>query len=140
MNEDGEIKIEAPLPRKHYHGDTVRILFVVAAILIFATKIIAPSVSFSFGALMLLILTLVIAAGITNPVQKWIHSVNMLIAIAGAVTFGWLSFSRIETSEHLFSADGLVVVTALIFLTALYYTTSTVRGFSVPHVPPDRSL
>jgi len=134
MNEDGEIKTEAPVLKRHYYGDTVRVLFVAAAVLIFATKFVAPTASFSFGPLMLLVLTLVIAAGITNPVQKWIHTVNTMIAIAGVLTFGWLSFSRLETTSDLFSGTGLVAVIALIFLAALYYATSTVRGFSVPHV------
>lgn len=131
MNEDGEI---TPLPERpdHYHGDTVRVLFVAAALLVFAIKFVNPT--FAFGPMMLLILTLVIAAGITNPVQKWIHSVNMAIAIAGVLTFGWLAFSRIESTEELFSGQGLFAILALVFLAALYFATRTVRGFSVPHL------
>jgi len=60
--------------------------------------------------------------------------VNAVIAIAGVLTFSWLSFSRLQTTSDLFSGTGLVAVIALIFLAALYYATSTVRRFSVPHV------
>lgn len=137
MTEDGEIKVEAAPSTRHYYGDVVRILFVAAAVLIFATKFVAGTATFSFPALMLLILTLVISAGITNPVQRWIHTVNMVIAIAGVLTFGWLSFSRIDSAQELFSGTGLVAVIALLFLAALYYATSTVRGFSVPHIDPE---
>jgi len=134
MNEDGEFEPVPPTRASHYHGDTVRILFLVAAVLVFITKFASSAPIFSFGAMMLLILTLVIAAGITNPAQKWIHNVNMFISIAGVLTFGWLSFSRIETAQELFSGTGLVAGIALIFLAALYFSTRTVRGFSVPHI------
>ena len=134
MNEDGEIAYVAPAPPRHYHGDTVRILFLLAAGFIFATRFVGTELPFSFGAIMLLILTLVIAAGITNPAQKWIHYVNMLVSIAGVLTFGGLAFSRIETAEQLFSGNGLVVLIAALFLAALYFATRTVRGLSVPHI------
>ncbi|MES2668374.1 MAG: hypothetical protein V4644_01635 [Patescibacteria group bacterium] len=134
MNEDGEFSPRPVARMGHYHGDTVRILFVTAAVLIFATKFVPGAPTFSFGPMMLLILTLVIAAGITNPAQQWIHTVNLLLSIAGVVTFGWLSFSRIETASELFSGTGLVAFIAVIFLATLYFATRTVRGFSVPHV------
>lgn len=118
----------------HYHGDTVRILFLSAAALIFATRFVGNELPFSFGAIMLLILALVIAAGITNPAQRWIHTVNMLLSIAGTITFGSIAFSRIDAAEKLFSGDGLVAVISFLFLAALYFATRTVRGLSVPHV------
>jgi len=134
MSEDMEyIRTEESRPT-HYHGDTVRILFLLASGFIFATRFVGAALPFSFGAIMLLILTLVIAAGITNPAQKWIHYVNMLVSIAGTITFGGLAFSRIETAEQLFSSDVLVVLIATLFLAALYFATRTVRGLSVPHV------
>lgn len=134
MTEDGDIIVEGPMRPMHYHGDTVRVLFLLAAALIFATRFVGAELPFSFGAIMLLILTLVIAAGITNPVQKLIHYVNTFLSIAGVLTFGGLTFSRIETAEQLFSGDGLVAVIAFLFLASLYFATSTVRGLSVPHV------
>lgn len=133
MNEEGEFE-PVPQPPTHYHGDMVRALFLTAAVLIFATRFIGTELPFTFGAQMLLILTLVITAGITNPVQRAIHYVNMLVSIAGTLTFGGLAFSRIETSEALFSGEGIVVVIAFIFLASLYFSTRTVRGFSVPHI------
>lgn len=133
MNEDGEFD-PTPLAPAHYHGDTVRGLFLMAAVLVFMTRFIGTGLPFTSGAQMLLILTLVITAGITNPAQRWIHYVNMLVSIAGVLTFGGLAFSRIETTEALFSGQGLVVVIALVFLAALYFATRTVRGMSVPHI------
>ncbi len=133
MNEEGEFE---PVPQgpTHYHGDAVRALFLTAAALVFATRFIGTELPFTFGAQMLLILTLVITAGITNPAQKAIHYVNMLVSVAGTLTFGSLAFSRIETSEALFSGEGLIVLIAFLFLAALYFSTRTVRGLSVPHV------
>lgn len=129
----GYIRSEESRPT-HYHGDTVRILFLSAAGLIFATRFIGNELPFSFGAIMLLILALVIAAGITNPAQKWIHTVNMLLAIAGTITFGSIAFSRIDAAEKLFSGDGLVAAISFIFLASLYFATRTVRGLSVAHI------
>lgn len=133
MNEEGDFD---PVPQTptHYHGDTVRGLFLTVAVLVFTTRFIGTELPFTFGAQMLLILTLVITAGITSPAQKIIHYVNMLVSIAGTLTFGGLAFSRIETTEALFSGEGVVVLIALIFLSALYFSTRTVRGFSVPHI------
>ena len=134
MTEDGDIIVEGPTRALHYHGDTVRVLFLLAAGFIFATRFVGAELPFSFGAIMLLILTLVITAGITNPAQRLIHYVNMLVSIAGVLTFGGLTFSRIETAEQLFSGDGLVALIAFLFLGALYFATRTVRGLSVPHI------
>lgn len=140
MNEDGEFIPLRPAQESHYHGDTVRILFLANAVLIFASKFVSATPTFSFAAMMLLILTLVIAAGITNPAQRWIHMVNMLVSIAGVVTFGWLSFSRIGSAAELFSSDGLLAVIALVFLASLYLATRTVRGYSVPHVETGQDI
>lgn len=137
MNEDGDFIPFVPARTTHYHGDVVRALFLTNAILIFATKFVAETPMFSFGAMMLLILTLVIAAGITNPAQRWIHTVNMLVSIAGVLTFAWLSFSRIESAAQLLSGDGLLAIIALLFLASLYLATRTVRGYAVPHIEPE---
>lgn len=133
MNEDGEFE---PVPKapSHYHGDTVRALFLTAAVIIFVTRFIGAELPFSTGAQMLLILTLVILAGLTNPAQKMIHYANMLVSIAGVLTFSGLAFSRIENTEELLSGGGLVVLIALVFLAVLYYATRTVRGLSTPHI------
>jgi len=133
MTEDGEFE-PAPQTPSHYHGDTVRGLFLLAAVLVFMTRFIGTGLPFTPAAQMLLILTLVIVAGITNPAQRFIHYVNMLVSIAGVITFGGLAFTRIATTEELFSPEGLVVVIALVFLSALYLATRTVRGLSVPHI------
>ncbi len=139
MNEDGEFE-PVPTGPSHYHGDTVRALFLLCAGLIFATRFVGNELPFTFGAIMLLILVLVIAAGITNPVQRLIHYGNMFLSIAGVLTFGGLAFSRIDTSAELFGGDGLVALIAFLFLAALYFATRTVRGLSVPHVPMKPNL
>lgn len=133
MNEEGEFE---PVPQapSHYHGDTVRVLFLIAAGLLFMTRFVGNDLPFTFGAIMLLILTLVIAAGITNPAQKLIHYANLFLSVAGVLTFGGLTFARIDTAEQLLSGDGTIALLALVFLAALYFATRTVRGLSVPHI------
>lgn len=133
MSEDMVAIHEVPVRKQHYHGDIVRVLFVGAAVLIFLTRFIGTALPFTTFAQMLLILSLVIAAGITNPVTKWIHFVNILLATAGTLTFASLSFSRIETGRELMSSEGMIAVIAIVFITALYFATRTYRGLSVPH-------
>ena len=118
----------------HYHGDIVRGLFVAASILIFLTQFIGTALPFSTGAVMFFILCLVVSAGITNPVQQWIHWVNVLISVTGLLLFGGLALSRINNNIDLISQNSLVAILALLFMGTLYLGTRTLRGFMVPHV------
>ncbi|MCR4333647.1 MAG: hypothetical protein NUV60_01300, partial [Patescibacteria group bacterium] len=72
----------------HYHGNAVRAIFVAGAILLIVAKSTGAEIPLStfgtvFGAVML-----VVAAGITNPAQFWIHWVNAVIAVYGTLLFG----------------------------------------------------
>ncbi len=123
----------------HYYGDVVRGLFITGAVLCFLTQFFGTRLPFSPGALMLIIIVLVIAAGITNPVQHWIHWVNVVIASLGLLLFGGLALARLHSAADVFSQNGIVAVIAVVFLAALYYGTSTVRGILVPHVDPNET-
>ena len=128
---------EAPRGPRHYHGDTVRVLFVINALLVFLTQYVGTRLPFSTMLLMLIIVTLVVAAGITNPAQRWIHWVNVIIAALGLLVFGGLSLSRIDAAGGIFETKGLIAMIAVLFLATLYYATSTIRGMLVPHVDHD---
>lgn len=118
----------------HYHGDFVRGLFVTAAILVFLTQFAGTKLPFSVAGLMLIIVVLAVAAGITNPVQLWIHWVNLVISIIGLLIFGGLAFARLSSSADFILQNGLVSLLAIVFFVAIYFATRTLRGLMVPHV------
>jgi len=138
MSEDEGFDPRREIRVVHYHGDTVRILFIGAALLVFLTQFIGTKLPFSTGGLMFIIVVLVVAAGITNPVQKWIHWVNIVISIIGLTIFGGLALSRASADASVFSESGLVALLAILFVAALYLGTRTVRGLMVPHIPQGR--
>lgn len=121
----------------HYHGDMVRALFITEAVLIFLTRFIGTQMPFSTGGLMMVIIILIIAAGITNPVQQWIHWLNVGIAALGLLLFGGIALARLQSAADLVTHNGLVAIIAMSFIASLYFTTATVRGMLVPHVDPD---
>lgn len=135
MTRDGDYHVESFLKwPKHYHGDMVRVLFVAIAMLIFLTEFVGARLPFTSAGIISIVLILVISAGITNPVQKWIHIVNMVISIFGTMIFGSIALSKLNVPGATFSQTGAVVLIAVLFLAALYFATRTVRGRFVTHV------
>ena len=110
----------------HYHGDAVRVLFVIAAGLIFLAELLDGNLPFSTFVAVVLIIVLVVAAGITNPAQIWIHWVNLALAILGLLLFGGTALTRFR-SDVPFAESFVVGVIALAFLVALYLATSAFR-------------
>jgi len=136
MSEDIPFR-NAPIhhPPKHYYGDIVRILFVVAAVILFAMQFTGIRLPFSaFGSIMM-ILFLVIAAGLTNPVQIWIHWINIFISGFCLLLFGGLALSRFQTQAALFPDGVLIGFLAIMFLIALYCSTKTLRGIMMRDAP-----
>ena len=111
----------------HYHGDAVRILFVIAAGLIFLAEMLDADLPFSTFSTVVLVIVLVVAAGITNPAQVWIHWVNMVLSIFGLLLFGGISLTRFRENAP-FDESFIVGCVALVFLVSLYLATRTIRG------------
>ena len=131
MSEDAPIAhIPTPPHIPHYHGDAVRILFVIAAGMVFLIEMLDAELPFSPALMMTLVVLLVIAAGITNPVQKWIHWVNLLLSVIGLMLFGGTALARFKTDAP-FHEYFLITSLATVFLVALYLATRTVRGYIV---------
>lgn len=122
---------EAFLPSiPHYHGDAVRILFVLAAALMFLAEMLNANLPFSTAATVFIIIVLVISAGITNPAQMWIHWVNMFFSLIGLMLFGGTALTRFRTDAPL-NESLIVGILAVVFLGALYLSTRTIRGLLV---------
>jgi hypothetical protein len=126
---DGDILPSKPtIP--HYYGDSVRIIFVLSAVIILVAQSMGIIASFSTFIAVLASALLVIAAGITNPTQMWIHWLNALLALAGTLFFGTVSLEHYRLGTELlnlsFIANELLAILSLI---ALYLSTKTLRGF-----------
>ncbi len=113
----------------HYHGDEVRVLFFVSAIILIVARSTGADLPLSTLGTVVSAVVLVIAAGITNPAQYWIHFSNALIAIAGALLFGTTAIDHYRAGVSLFDSSFIYVETlAILSLIALYFTIRTIRG------------
>lgn len=114
----------------HYHGDTVRVLLVVAALLIIVSVFMLETSLLPSVVAVAVAIVLVVAAGITNPAQLWIHWVNAGLAGLGALFFGSSALGSRRTGGVLIDPTAFVftLTLALVSLVALYLTTRTIRG------------
>jgi hypothetical protein len=75
----------------------------------------------------------VIAAGITNPGQFWIHWINAGLAMLGTVIFGLNAVQQYRAGASPFDPSFTYVeALTLLSLLALYFATQTIRGLRVP--------
>ncbi len=113
----------------HYHGDSVRALFIVAAVVLIIAQSTGADLPLSTTSSVFVAVLLAVAAGITNPHARWIHWINALFAVLGTILFG------ISAVEHYRAGAGFldrsfiyIEALALLSLAALYFTTRTIRG------------
>jgi hypothetical protein len=135
MSEDSIVR---PLPEgpKHYYGDTVRILFVAAAVLILAAQVVGGAF-LTVSASLVAVVVLAVAAGLTNPVQSWIHWANIFISAIGLLMSGGVFLTRFRSGMGLASAIIALLLT-IIFVYALYSSTKTLRGVLMRDAPEIR--
>lgn len=112
----------------HYHGDALRVLFITIAVLMLVLQFTGNSLPMTTVALIAFVAILAIAAGITNPAQRFIHWFNLVLSFAGLAIFGSVAVERLHSLSSFFTRDGLVGLIAFLFLIALYLATRTVRG------------
>lgn len=113
----------------HYHGDEVRLLFMLAALLIIFAQSTGAELPFSTFGAVTSAAALVIAAGITSPRLGWIHWVNAAFSVLGSLIFGVTAVNHYRAGVSFFEGSFIYVeALALIALIALYFTTRTIRG------------
>lgn len=106
-----------------------------ALLVIFAESTGAALPLSTFGAVVSAV-ALVIAAGITNPKQDWIHWVNASFAVLGTLIFGTSAVTRYRAGTPVFDPSFIYVeAIALLSLVTLYYATRTVRGIMLRPQP-----
>lgn len=113
----------------HYHGDAVRILFVSGAVVLIIAQSTGAELPLTTLGTVISAALLVIAAGITNPMQYEIHWANALFSLVGTVLFGTAAVDHYRSGVSFFDISFIYVeALALISLIALYFTTRTIRG------------
>lgn len=116
----------------HYHGDTVRALFVLGAITLIVAQSTSVDLPLSTGNAVIAAAILVVAAGITNPAQTWIHWVNAVLAALGSIIFGTAVIEHYQSGLSGFNSSFFFLeALALLSLVALYFSTSTIRGLAL---------
>lgn len=128
-NGDGGVSVPRHRDVPHYHGDAVRALFVASAVLLIVAKSVGAELPLTTFGTVASAVVLVVAAGITNPAQFWIHWANAFFAIYGTILFGMTAVSNYRAGTSAFDTSFLFVeALALLALIALYFTTRTIRG------------
>lgn len=131
MTYEGEGGTIVPPRREipHYHGDQLRLVFVVSAVVLIIAQSTGANLPLSTMGAVVSAAVLVIAAGVTNPAQSWIHWVNAIIAFSGTILFGSTAVDQYRAGVSVFAPSFIYVeALALLSLAALYLTTRTIRG------------
>ncbi len=134
MDAEGNIKLpEAPpqprsSPALPYHGDIVRKLFLLGgAVMLLAIPFDRGLLPLNTSVISILVLLIALLAGVTNPRQRSIMTVNILVAAFVLLVFEYYALNGFT------NGDGLLVVVirqllALNFFFALYFAAKTLRG------------
>lgn len=113
----------------HYHGDSVRIIFVIGAVVLIVAQSTGADLPLSTAGTVISAALLVVAAGITYSSLPWIHYANALFAILGTVLFGTTAIEHYRAGLGAFDTGFIYIeALALLSLLALYFTTRTIRG------------
>ena len=119
---------------RHYYGNIVRIVFLAGAgLMIVGLPTVTQVFGIPVGLAIAGIVVLVVAAGSTNPAQKWSLVANSLVAVAYTVIFAyyaWYSYTQSITGGFM-AANQLA---ALAFVVASYLAIKSWRGTEVPEI------
>lgn len=139
MTNEGDTETGERVPPRvehpHYHGASVRLLFVVSAVVLIVARSTGADLPLSTLGTVTFAVLFVVTAGITNPAQGWVHWLNALIAAWGAILFGMTAVDHYRSGVRLFDPSFVYIeALALLSLIALYFTTRTILGF---HLKPE---
>jgi hypothetical protein len=113
----------------HYHGDTVRMLFILVAVLS-AVAIPLWGDLLPFGLIPQLagILILVLLAGLTNPHSETVMWINTVVAGLGVLVLeaSAISFYNVDPIGLFFARE----VSVVLLLIAFYFSIKTVRAMT----------
>ncbi len=117
---------------RHYYGDIVRFLFLVAAIIMLVTlPFLNPKLPVPVISSISIILAIGIFAGFTNPLQKPTALLNTIVSTIALVIFEYFAVKTYMESSFGNLMFFVNQILALIFLFALYYSTKTLRAMLI---------
>lgn len=111
---------------RHYYGDIVRIIFVLAAVVVGLIAPLGGSISVGLLIAMPIVLVLIVLAGFTNP-----HSTSVMVLDTIAAALG-MAIAEIFAIAAFGSKDMLTFLTfellSVMMLVALYFSAKNVRA------------
>src|SRR3989344_1493474 len=122
---------------KHYHGDKVRVLFVIADfIMVVVFPFFRSLISLPMPLSILGSIALAVFGGLMNPKQKWVIFLNTLLPVVAFLFFEYYAvyaYNNLSPAESLHRTFFWVnQLLALIFFFAAYLSTKSLRGALVP--------
>ncbi len=133
---DNEASLYRRKSQLHYYGDVTRTLFIVGAVLLLVAITTGAVLPLSSFGTVIAAIVLVVAGGITNHEQHWIHWVNESIAIFGVYIFGVSAINNYRAGVSISNPSYLYTeLIAVMSLIALYYATKTIRGILLRSIP-----
>lgn len=117
-------------PPRHYHGGTVRRLFLLGGvIMLLALPFTFPQLSIPlFTVSLFAVLVVGVGAGFMSPNQRWIVVLDLFISAFAFVVFEFVAVDAYVTKHSLGFLLWVNQVLALIFFFALYFSSKTLRG------------
>lgn len=113
----------------HYHGDVVRKLFILGAIIMVVTlPFLSHRLPTSPFVSILIIILLGSTAGFISPKGTWVIPMNFIISAVAVLAFEYYAidaYTKYSATDSLFLTDQAL---AIIFLFALYYSAKTFRA------------
>ena len=112
----------------HYHGDTIRKLFLTGGgMMLIALPFFQSFVPYPVFVSIFAALTVAFFAGVMTPHQnKWVMPLNVLVAAAAVIVFEYYAVQAYLEGRVPFFAVNQIL--ALVFFAAFYYATKTLRG------------
>ena len=119
-----------PTALPHYYGDIVRKLFLLGGlIMLLALPFFNQFLPVPAFVSMLAVLVIGVIAGFTNPLQRWVMLIDIIVSLIGLAAFEYHAISQYnDIPILLFGIDQLL---AIIFFFALYFSTKTLRGVTI---------
>ncbi len=120
-----------PLRPQHYYGDNVRRLFITGIIImLISLPFFGDYIRFSAFYYVLGMIFLGLVAGFTNPLDRWVVILNLVISILAMYFFESETIAAFKTCDTEVGKWYFLTnqLQAVIFLAALYYAAKTERG------------
>jgi uncharacterized membrane protein YhhN len=112
----------------HYHGDRIRVLFLVSGIvMLVGLPVFQQKIPFPVSLSVIAVVLLAFLAGLTNPKQVWFSFLDTAASLIGFLVF---EYYAITNSSNLLDNFFLInQLLALFFFVAFYFSVKTLRGF-----------